>query len=150
MLPYELTKDTPYLDLSGELWSVFYEYFNRNWPCYKGFLLYIYIYIYIMYATKQNLCPRELLLQKSDLLKSSPPEQNGHHFADNIFRYIFVNEKFWILIQISLQFVPKCPVDRTPLLIWIMAWRRIGDKLLSEPIMTRLTGACMRHEGKMC
>ena len=42
MLPFELTKDTPYLALSGELWSVFYEYFNRNWRCYKGFLLYIY------------------------------------------------------------------------------------------------------------
>ena len=40
MLPFELTKDTPYLDLWGELWSVFYEYFNRNWSCYKGFLLY--------------------------------------------------------------------------------------------------------------
>ena len=33
-------KDTPYLALSGELWGVFYEYFNRNWLCYKGFLLY--------------------------------------------------------------------------------------------------------------
>ena len=43
MLPFELTKDTPYLALSGELWSVFYEYFNRNWSCYKGFLLYLYI-----------------------------------------------------------------------------------------------------------
>ena len=41
MLPFELTKDTPYLALSGELWIVFYEYFNRNWPCYKGFLLYL-------------------------------------------------------------------------------------------------------------
>ena len=40
MLPFELTKDTPYLALSGELWSVFCEYFNRNRPCYKGFLLY--------------------------------------------------------------------------------------------------------------
>ena len=40
MLLFELTKDTPYLALSGELWSVFYEYFNRNWSCYKGFLLY--------------------------------------------------------------------------------------------------------------
>ena len=39
MLPFELTKDTLYLALSGELWSVFYEYFNRNWSCYKGFLL---------------------------------------------------------------------------------------------------------------
>ena len=42
MLPFELTKDTPYLALSGELWSVFYEYFNRNWSCYKGFLLHMY------------------------------------------------------------------------------------------------------------
>ena len=42
MLPFELTKDTPYLALSGELWSVFYEYFNKNWSCYKGFLLYIH------------------------------------------------------------------------------------------------------------
>ena len=41
MLPFELTKDTPYLALSGELWSVFYEYFNRNWSCYKAFLLYM-------------------------------------------------------------------------------------------------------------
>ena len=41
MLPFELTKKTPYLALSGELWSVFYEYFNRNWLCYKGFLLYL-------------------------------------------------------------------------------------------------------------
>ena len=40
MVPFELTKDTPYLALSGELWSAFYEYFNRNWSCYKGFLLY--------------------------------------------------------------------------------------------------------------
>ena len=38
-MPFELTKDTPYLALSGELWSVFYEYFNRNWSRYKGFLL---------------------------------------------------------------------------------------------------------------
>ena len=29
MLPFELTKDTPYLALSGELWSVFYEYFTE-------------------------------------------------------------------------------------------------------------------------
>ena len=34
-------KRHPYLALSGELWSVFYEYFNRNWSCYKGFLLYV-------------------------------------------------------------------------------------------------------------
>ena len=50
MLPFELTKDTPYLALSGELWSVFYEYFNRNWSCYKGFLLYIHAKFFWMAA----------------------------------------------------------------------------------------------------
>ena len=47
MLPFELTKDIPYLALSGELWSVFYEYLNRNWSCYTGFILYVVaLYIY--------------------------------------------------------------------------------------------------------
>ena len=53
MLPFELTKDTPYLALSGELWSVFYEYFNRNWPCYKGFLLYLML-LHALYNTKST------------------------------------------------------------------------------------------------
>ena len=26
----ELTKDTPYLALAGELWGVFYEFFKEN------------------------------------------------------------------------------------------------------------------------
>ena len=69
-------------------------------------------------------------------VNSSPPGQNGRHFADDIFRCIFVNEKFYILIKISLKFVPKGSIDNTPALVWIMAWRRIGDKPLSEPMLT--------------
>ena len=37
------------------------------------------------------------------------PGQYGRHFADDIFSCIFVNEKFGILIRITLQFVPKGP-----------------------------------------
>ena len=33
--------------------------------------------------------------------------QDGQQFADEIFKYIFFNEKFSILIKISLKFVPK-------------------------------------------
>ena len=36
--------------------------------------------------------------------------QNGCHFTDNIFKCIFLNEDVRILIQISLQFVPKGPI----------------------------------------
>ena len=32
-------------------------------------------------------------------------------FVDDIFRFLFGNEKFCILINISLKFVPKCPID---------------------------------------
>ena len=46
-----------------------------------------------------------------------PPGQNGRHFADDIFRCIFVNEKLCILIKISLKYVPKDQVDSNPALV---------------------------------
>ena len=49
-----------------------------------------------------------------DSFNSSPPGQNGHHFTDEIFRCIFMNEKYCILIQNSLKFVPKGPNDNKP------------------------------------
>ena len=48
---------------------------------------------------------------------SSPPGQNGRHFAVNIFRCIFMNEKFSILIKISLKFVHKGLIDNNPALV---------------------------------
>ena len=47
------------------------------------------------------------LTHLSQKFNSSPPGQNGRHFADDIFRCIFVYEQFDILIKISLTFVPK-------------------------------------------
>ena len=35
------------------------------------------------------------------------PRQNGRHFADDILKCIFLNEKVWIPIEISLKFVSK-------------------------------------------
>ena len=49
----------------------------------------------------------DLIITNANL---SLPEQNGCHFA-NIFKHIFMNEKFCILIQISLKFVPKGLID---------------------------------------
>ena len=42
---------------------------------------------------------------------SSHHWQNGHHLADNIFRCILGNDKFPILIKVSLKFVPMGPID---------------------------------------
>ena len=66
------------------------------------------------------------------------PRQNGRHFADDIFKCIFLNENVSIAIKISLKFVPKGPISNIPSLVQIMAWRRPGDKPLSEPMMARL------------
>ena len=47
-------------------------------------------------------------------LTHSPLDKNGCHFANDIFKCIFVNEKFCILIKISLKFVPKGPIVNNP------------------------------------
>ena len=66
------------------------------------------------------------------------PRQNGRHFADDIFKWIFLNENVWIPIKISLKFVPQGPINNIPALVQIMAWRQPGDKPLSGPMMVRL------------
>ena len=64
---------------------------------------------------------------------------------------IFVNEKFHILIQISLKFVPKCPIDNIPALVQIMALTRLirfidifaalGGDELNQSMVTKFTDA---------
>ena len=78
------------------------------------------------------------------LLNTLRPRQNGRHFADDIFQCIFLNEDMWISISISLKFVPKGQINNIPALIQIMAWRRPGDKPLSEPMLViLLTHICV-------
>ena len=72
------------------------------------------------------------------VLNSLRPRQNGRHFADDTFKRIFLNENVLISIKISLKFVPKGPIDNIPALVQIMAWRRPGDKPLSEPRVVSL------------
>ena len=65
--------------------------------------------------------------------------------ADDTFMRIFMNEKFCILIRISLKFVPKVPIYNTSALVQVMAWRRTGDTPLSEPLLTHFVDAYMQH-----
>ena len=75
----------------------------------------------------------------------SPPDKVAAILADNNFKCIFLNENDRIPIWISLKFVPRSSVDNKPVLVQVMAWHRIGDKPLSEPMLTRFTDAYMRH-----
>ena len=63
--------------------------------------------------------------------------QNWHHFADGIFKCIFLIENIWISITISLKFVSKGRINNIPALVQIMVWCS-GDKPFIEPMMVRL------------
>ena len=77
-------------------------------------------------------------------LNTLRPRQDGRHFADDLFKCIFMNENVWISIKISLKFVRKSPNCNIPALVQIMAWRRSGDKSLSEAMMVDLlTHTCV-------
>ena len=82
------------------------------------------------------------------IVNSLKPRQNGRLFADDTFKRIFLNENIRISTTNSLKFAPKGPINNIPALVPIMAWRRPGDKLLSEPMLVRsLTH--MRHSASM-
>ena len=55
---------------------------------------------------------------KSILVNSSPSEHYGCHFTDDIFKCIFVNEKFCISIKMKL--VPKGSINNESTLVQVM------------------------------
>ena len=59
-------------------------------------------------------------------------------FCRRHLKCFFLNEKVWISIKSSLKFVHKGPINSIPSLVQTMAWRRPGDKPLSEPMTARL------------
>ena len=64
--------------------------------------------------------PRSLLpygVVRPQWVNSSSSGQNGRHLADYIFRCISLNEKFCVLIQIALNFVPKGSIYNKPALV---------------------------------
>ena len=80
--------------------------------------------------------------------------QYGHHSPDDIFQCIFLNQNVWISIKISLNFGSKGPINDISALVQIMAWRRPGDKPLSELMMVSLlthiwVKACCERDPKL-
>ena len=76
--------------------------------------------------------------QSIESVNTLRPRQHGRHFADDTFKRIFLNENVRISIKISLKFVPKGPINNIPYWVKMMAWRRPGDKPLSETMTVRL------------
>ena len=88
---------------------------------------------YILIKLLQHITHLWSELQRMYCLNSLRPRQNGRHFPDDIFKWIFGSE-----IKISLKFVSKGLINHIPALVQIIAWHRPGDKPLSEPMMVSL------------
>ena len=56
--------------------------------------------------------------------------------ADDIFKWIFLNENVCISITISLNFVSRGPFKNIPALAQIIASRQLDDKQPFKPMMT--------------
>ena len=101
-------------------------------------------HIYRMYFLSKIGPHIEESASKLKFVNTLRPRQNGRHFADDMFKCIFLNENIWIPIEISLKFVPKGPIKNIPALVQILAWRRPGNKPLFEPMMvSSLTHICL-------
>ena len=123
----------------------------KHWPIITGPLWIITCSLYIntgpLYISPWQVWLRGTMKSADDLgiINSSPPGQNGRHFADDMFKCIFLNENIWISNEISLKYIPRGLIDNMSALVQIMAWHHPGDKPLSEPMLTQFPDAYMRH-----
>ena len=66
----------------------------------------------------------------------------GIEYSHNISRGFHVREwNFSIVINTPIKFVPEVPIDNKAESFRIMAWYRIADKPLFEPVLTPFTEA---------
>ena len=81
----------------------------------------------------------------ADLSKSKSPSDNmeqfllSTHWAETKWppfsRRHFQMHFSWMKMNTFRSRLPKSPINNIPALVQIMAWRRLGDKPLSEPMM---------------
>ena len=111
------------------------DYFLKNGKCLGEYTINWFFFHFIC----------KLLLPSS--LTHLPLGQNGRHFANNIFKCIFVNEKFYVLIPISLKFASKGSIGNESALVQVMVWRRTGNKPLPKTKLALFTDAFIWHQG---
>ena len=59
-------------------------------------------------------------------------EQNGHHFAEDIFKCTSVNKNAW-----KFHWSLWVPLENKPTMVQVMAWCRPGDRPLFESILSK-------------
>ena len=72
--------------------------------------------------------PTHICVTRPQWVKTLGLIKYGCHFTADIFKVIFLNKNCYILIKISMKFIPKCPSKNNPALIQIMAWHQTHNE----------------------
>ena len=86
----------------------------------------------------ENVFSGHFVCSRPQCVNTSRLRQNGCQFADGTFKCIFLNKNVLISIEMSLNFVPKGPINNIPALVQILALCWPVDKPLSESLIVRL------------
>ena len=70
--------------------------------------------------------------------------------ADDILTGILFRENWYILIEISLKFMPRGLIDNRSALVEVMACRRAGDKPLPKSVSKTVANILKFHQDTMC
>ena len=108
---------------------------GTKWPTFSNWFYCLKVLYIDSNFTNVCCCRLHIIIGYGDCIMTLWLKQNARHFPDDIFICIFVNENVKISIKISLNFVPKGPINDTPALVQIMACCLFGAKPLSEKML---------------
>ena len=134
---------------------LFTEPMPRRTPVYIYIYIYTYIYIYIymymmcVWCVCANNKAQTITVNHTFWITLFEHRHRSEHLSNTFcvevssapnvpMIYRRVHENVWFPIKISLKFVPKGMINNIISLVQIMAWRRPGDKPLSEPMIISL------------
>ena len=87
---------------------------------------------YLQHLALMNSCSIFLKPELTNWIRNTlKPTQKGRFFADDIFKHIFLNENVRILIEFHWSLFLRVQLT-------IMAWRRRGNKPLTDPMVVSL------------
>ena len=104
------------------------------------FLCMIFVYHVFLLAKSANSAECIIFLMLMRYMKITfntlKPERNGHHCADDIFKWIFLINHPCVWTQISVKFVLKGSIDNTGklALVQVMAWWQAITWTNADPV----------------
>ena len=111
--------------------------------CWGGHPISIYSWFRPKYST--DLSTKQLNTHSSDEYLTHLPLDKIAAISQMTVSNAIPWKAYSILIEISLTFVLYGSIDNKPVLVKIMAWRRTGNRPLSEPMLTQFIDAYMRQ-----